>query len=150
MVQVNWVAAVLPLLAESVNVPAPTSMVVAPGALGVNVAVYTVPDPEKPLILPPDTVASPSAKSVVPSLAVKVSVRVASSVDEPLVTVVPPLFFAAIVMVGGVVSGGLMTSALFAPREPEAPGLGSVNVAALDAPSMIEAPNSVASAEVDV
>ncbi len=41
-VQLNWVAAVLLLLAASVNVPAATSMVTAPSAVGVNVAVYTV------------------------------------------------------------------------------------------------------------
>ena len=35
----NWVAAVLALPAASVNVPAATSMVVAPSAVGVKVAV---------------------------------------------------------------------------------------------------------------
>ena len=38
-VQLNWVAAVLLLLAASVNVPPATSMVVAPSPLGVKVAV---------------------------------------------------------------------------------------------------------------
>ncbi len=91
----------LPLPAVSVNVPAPTSMLVAPGALGVNVAVYTVvlEVAEKPLILPPDMLTSPSSKFAVSKLAVKVSDSVASPVDDPLVTVVPPLFTAVIVMV---------------------------------------------------
>ena len=38
-VQVNWLAAVLGLSQESVNVPAATSIVVAPSPVGVNVAV---------------------------------------------------------------------------------------------------------------
>ena len=38
-VQLNWVAAVLLLLAPSVKVPPATSIVVAPAALGVKVAV---------------------------------------------------------------------------------------------------------------
>ena len=42
-----------------------TSIVVAPAAVGVNVAVYVVPDPEKLLSVPLLTEISPTAKSVV-------------------------------------------------------------------------------------
>ena len=73
----------------SVNVPAATSMVVAPLADGVKVAVYTVLDvAEKLLKAPPETVISPTTKSVVASLDVKISGKVASLVVEPLARVV--------------------------------------------------------------
>ena len=73
----------------SVNVPAATSMVVAPLADGVKVAVYTVLDvAEKLLKAPPDTVISPTTKSVVASLDVKISGKVASLLVEPLASVV--------------------------------------------------------------
>ena len=63
----------------SVNVLAATSMVAAPSAVGVNVAVYTVLEvAEKLLNAPLDTVMSPTAKSVVASLLVKVRETVAS------------------------------------------------------------------------
>ena len=95
----NWVAAVLLLLEASVNPFAATSIVVAPLADGVNVAVYTVLEvAEKLLKAPPDTVMSPTTKSVVASLLVKISGKVASEVVEPLARVV------AIVMVGPVLS----------------------------------------------
>ena len=58
----------------------------------------------KSLMTPLDTSTSPPSKFVVASLAVKVSVREESVVDEPLVTVVPELFSAVIVMVGAVLS----------------------------------------------
>ena len=80
----------LPLPAASVNLFAPTSMVAAPPAVGVNVAVYEVPLPEKPLKAPLVTVTSPSTKSVVDSLDVKVKVKVASLVVEPLLTALLP------------------------------------------------------------
>ena len=65
--------------AASVNVLAATSMVTAPCAVGVNVAVYTVLDvAEKLLKAPLDTVISPTAKFVVTSLLVKVRESVAS------------------------------------------------------------------------
>ena len=70
----------------SVNVPAATSIVVAPSAVGVNVAVYVVPLPLNELRLPPLTVTSPTAKLVVAALLVKVTVRVASFVVEPSLT----------------------------------------------------------------
>ena len=55
----------------SVKVPAATSIVVAPSAVGVNVAVYVVPLPLNELRLPPLTVISPTAKLVVAALLVK-------------------------------------------------------------------------------
>ena len=65
--------------AASVNVPAATSMVAAPSAVGVNVAVYTVlEDAAKLLKAPLVTVISATAKPVVASLDVKVSESVAS------------------------------------------------------------------------
>ena len=96
----NCVAAVLLFPTASVNVPAATSMVVAPLADGVKVAVYTVLDvAEKLLKAPPDTVISPTAKSVVASLEVKVTVSVASLVVIPSLTALLPSV-AVIVMVG--------------------------------------------------
>ena len=86
------------------NVFAATSMVAAPLAVGVNVAVYTVPEPEKVLPIEPlVTVISPSAKSVVASLLVKVSESVASLVVEPSLTALLPSV-AVTVMVGAVLS----------------------------------------------
>ena len=86
------------------NVPAATSMVVAPLADGVKVAVYTVLDvAEKLLNAPLDTVISPTTKSVVASLEVKVTVNVASFVVAPSLTALDPLV-AVIVMVGAVLS----------------------------------------------
>ena len=73
----------------SVNVLAATSMVAAPSAVGVNVAVYTVLEvTEKLLNAPLDTVMSPTAKLLVTSLLVKISGNVASLVVEPLARVV--------------------------------------------------------------
>ena len=76
-------------------------MVVDPDALGVNVAVYVVPDPEKLLMVPPLTVISPNAKLVVALLEVKVNAMLESFVVDPSVT---PLVVDAIVMVGFVLS----------------------------------------------
>ena len=88
----------------SVNVLAATSMVAAPSAVGVNVAVYTVlDDAVKLLNAPLDTVISPTAKSVVASLLVKVSESVASLVVEPPLTALLPSV-AVMVMVGAVPS----------------------------------------------
>jgi hypothetical protein len=57
------------LFAASVKVAASTSMVTAPSAVGVNVAVYTVLEVDaKSLRDPFVTVISPTAKSVVASL----------------------------------------------------------------------------------
>ena len=88
----------------SVNVLAATSMVAAPSAVGVNVAVYTVLEvAEKLLNAPPDTVMSPTAKSVVASLLVKVTVNVPSLVVEPSLTALLPSV-AVIAIVGAVAS----------------------------------------------
>ena len=82
-------AAVLLLLAASVNLFAATSMVAAPLAVGVNVAVYTVVDvAEKLLKAPLVIVMSPTAKLLVASLDVKISGKAASLVVEPLARVV--------------------------------------------------------------
>ena len=100
----NCVAAVLLLLAASVNLFAATSTVVAPLALGVNVAVYTVLlVAEKELREPPLTVISPTTKFDVASLLVKVKVSVASFVVDPLETALPPAA-AVIAIVGAVPS----------------------------------------------
>ena len=77
-----------PFPAASVNPPAPTSMVVAPAELGVNVAVYTdALDAAKLLNEPPDTVISPTAKFVVASLEVNVNEIESSLLVSPLETV---------------------------------------------------------------
>ena len=83
---------------------AATSMVVAPFADGVNVAVYTVLEvAEKLLKAPPETVMSPTTKLLVASLEVKVTVSVASLVVAPSLTALLPSV-AVIVMVGAVLS----------------------------------------------
>ena len=88
----------------SVNVLAATSMVAAPSAVGVNVAVYTVLEvAEKLLNAPVDTVMSPTAKSVVASLLVKVTVNVPSLVEAPSLTALLPSV-AVMVIVGAVLS----------------------------------------------
>ena len=100
----NCVAAVLLFPAASVNVLAATSMVVAPLADGVNVAVYTVLEvAEKLLKVPPETVMSPTTKLVVASLDVKVTVKVALFVVSPSLTELDPSV-AVIVMEGAVPS----------------------------------------------
>ena len=84
----------------SVNLPASTSIVVAPSEDGVNVAVYTVElIDEKLLNAPPSTVMSPAAKFVVASLDVKVSAIVESLEVSPSFTSV-----AVIAIVGTVPS----------------------------------------------
>ena len=93
----NCVAAVLLVLNAFVKVPPATSIVVAPSALGVNVAVYVVPDPEKLLSVPPLTTTSPAAKFVVLWLAVKVTDREVSADESPSFTSA-----AVIVIVGAV------------------------------------------------
>ena len=79
-------------------------MVAAPSTLGANVAVYTVLDiVEKLLKAPLFTVISPTAKSVVASLLVNVTVNVPSLVVEPSLTALLPSV-AVIVIVGAVLS----------------------------------------------
>ena len=71
----------------SVNAPPATSIVVAPDAVGVNVAVYTVVLVDAKLLnAPPLTVMSPTTKFVVASLDVKVSAIVASFEVSPSLT----------------------------------------------------------------
>ena len=92
----------------SVNVLAATSMVAAPSAVGVNVAVYTVLEVAAKLLKAPlDTVMSPTTKLLVASLDVKVRESVASLDVNPSA---PSL--AVIVMVGAVPSGVALTSLL--------------------------------------
>ena len=80
-------------------------MVVAPVALGVNVAVYTVELVAAKLdIAPPDTVISLAAKLAVASLEVKVTFRLLSLEIAPSATAVPLLLVAVMVMVGPVLS----------------------------------------------
>ena len=96
----NWVAGLLLIPSLLVNVPAATSIVVAPAALGVKVAVYTVELlAAKLLIAPPDTVMSLAAKLVVASLEVNVKVSVASLVVAPSATALEPSV-AVMVIVG--------------------------------------------------
>ena len=78
-----------------------TSMVVAPAAVGVNVAVYVVPDPKKLLIEPFVTLISVAIKSFVALLEVKINARLASLVVDSSVT---PLVVDVIAMVGGTLS----------------------------------------------
>ena len=79
-------------------------MVVEPLDDGVKVAVYTVDDvAAKLLSAPPETVMSPTTKSVVASLEVKVTVKVESLVVAPSLTAFEPSV-AVIVMVGAVPS----------------------------------------------
>ena len=86
------------------NVPAATSMVAAPSAVGVNVAVYTMLDvAEKLLKAPLDTVMSPTTKLLVASLLVNVTVNVISLVVAPSLTALLPSV-AVIVMVEAVLS----------------------------------------------
>ena len=90
--------------AALVNVLAATSMVAAPLAVGVNVAVYTVLDVDaKEDSEPLETVISPTAKLLVASLLVNVSESVASFVVVPSLTTLYPLV-AVIVIVGAVLS----------------------------------------------
>ena len=83
------------------NLEPATSIVVGPAAIGVNVAIYVVPEPERVPIEPFVTVISSDAKSVVASLEVKVNVMLESFVVDPFVT---PLVVDAIVMVGATLS----------------------------------------------
>jgi len=136
-VQLNCVAAVLLFPYASVNALSATSMVAAPSAEGVNVAVYTVEDvEEKSLKLPLSTEISPSAKLVVALLLVNVPVNVLSLVVEPSLTALLPLV-AVIVIVGLVPSYVQLNCAAAVLLFPYA----SVN--ALSATSMVAAPSAV-------
>ena len=75
-------------------------MVAAPSAVGVKVAVYTVEDVAAKLLNAPlVTVMSPTAKLLVASLDVNVTVNVPSLVVEPSLTALLPSL-AVIVIVG--------------------------------------------------
>ena len=90
--------------AASVNALPATSMVTAPSAVGVKVAVYTVEDVAEKLVnVPLVTVISPTAKLLVASLDVNVTVNVLSLVVEPSLTALLPSV-AVIVIVGPVLS----------------------------------------------
>ena len=94
----NWVAAVLSLPAASVKAPDATSMVTAPAADGVKVAVYIVDETVVKLLSAPlVTVMSPTMKFEVASLEVKVKDNVESSDVPPSDTSA-----AAMVIVGGI------------------------------------------------
>jgi hypothetical protein len=81
----NAVLAVFAFVAASVNTPAPTEIDAVPDApdVGVNVAVYEVPEPLKPDNVPPETVTSLSIKFVEVSDNVKVSTSVLLTPNEP-------------------------------------------------------------------
>jgi hypothetical protein len=81
----NAVLAVFAFVAASANTPAPTEIDAVPDApdVGVNVAVYVVPEPLKPDNVPPETVTSPTRKSVEASDSVKVSTSVPPTPNEP-------------------------------------------------------------------
>ena len=91
---------VLPAL--SVKLPAATSTVTAPSDVGVRVTVYVVPDPEKLLRAAFETLMSSTAKSVVGSESVNVSVSVSSFDAPPSDTAADPA--AVMVIVGAVLS----------------------------------------------
>ena len=93
------------LPSASVKVFAATSIVVAPAAVGVKVAVYTVLlVAVKSEIVPPVTLISLTAKLLVASLEVKVTVRLLSLVIAASATAVPLLLAAVMVMVGPTLS----------------------------------------------
>ena len=85
MVNVLLVELLLPTV--SVNVEAPTETVPVPElvlAVGVNVAVYAVPLPVKPLIEPPETLTSDEMKLAEDSESVNVMVSVSPDFREPV------------------------------------------------------------------
>jgi len=136
-VQLNWSAAVLLFPYASVNALSATSMVAAPSAVGVKVAVYTVEDVESKLLKEPlDTVMSPTVKFLVASLLVNVTVNVPSLVVEPSLTALLPLV-AVIAIVGLVPSYVQLNCVAAVLLLPSA----SVNV--LPATSMVAAPSAV-------
>ena len=91
--------AVFSLPTASVNTSAATLIDFSPSPLGVKVAVYTDPLPDKEPIEPPDKVISPATKLVVTSLDVKVN-----AIDVALLEVALDTVDEVIVIVGGAVS----------------------------------------------
>ncbi len=79
------VLAVFSFATASVNAPAPTEIDAVPDELdvGVNVAVYVLPEPLKPDNAPPETVTSPTTKSDDASDNVKVNTSVLLTPNEP-------------------------------------------------------------------
>ena len=100
----NCAAAVLLFPYASVNALSATSMVAAPSAAGVKMAVYTVEDVGVNLLKEPlVNVISALTKLVVALLLVNVTVNVLSLVVEPSLTALLPSV-AVIVIVGLVLS----------------------------------------------
>jgi len=91
--------AVFVLSAASVNLLAATLIDFGPSPLGVKVAVYTDPLPDKEPIEPPDKVISPATKLVVTSLDVNVN-----AIDVALLEVALDTVDEVIVIVGLVLS----------------------------------------------
>jgi len=87
-----------------VNFKPSTSMVVGPAAVGVNITVYLVPDPERAPIEPFVTLISVAIKSAVALLEVKINSRLASFVVDSFATGWSLEFSALIVMVGATLS----------------------------------------------
>ena len=79
--------AVFSLPAASVNLLAAILIVFSPSPLGVKVAVYTDPLPDKEPIEPPDKVISVATKLVVTSLDVNVNAIDVALLEVSLVTV---------------------------------------------------------------
>ena len=91
--------AVFSLPTASVNTPDATLIDFGPSPLGVKVAVYTDPLPDKEPIEPPDKVISPATKLVVTSLDVNVN-----AIDVALLEVALDTVDEVIVIVGLVLS----------------------------------------------
>ena len=83
----NVLEAVFALPTASSNTSAATLIVFAPSPLGVKVAVYTEPLPDKEPIEPPDKVISVATKFVVTSLDVNVKAIDVALLEVPLDTV---------------------------------------------------------------
>lgn len=104
---------VLALPKASLNVPAATEMTaVGPTPVAVNVAVYDVPDPEKPERVPFVTATSAAVKSVAASVSVNVTV------DVRLVEGVTVLGDGVIVTVGPIASRVIVVDAVAAAAGP--------------------------------
>ena len=103
-VQLNGPDVVLLFPTASVNLLPATFIVAAPSAVGVNVAVYVVPEPENELSVPFDTEISVFVKSVVVSVDVNVKVKAESFVVRLLPSGAPLASTAVIVIPGAVPS----------------------------------------------
>jgi len=89
--------AVFSLPDASVNTPVATLIVFVPSPLGVKVAVYTDPLPDKDPIEPPDKVISVATKFVVTSLDVNVNaidvalLELALDTEDEVIVIVGPV-----------------------------------------------------------